>query len=197
MPYRGSWTGALTSADIVTFLQNQTVIVCDSSTRPAAPTVGMVIYETDNVGYSYWNGSAWKILFWPARDFATTIFQGSVIAATVTTSRVTRLGDTVHYEGVVAITGGGGGSSVNISLPYPIRNRTMLRPIGWGWVIDASASNAEWMGSAFSGLTGYMSIRTMNSGTNGQFGTLGPTGGFQAALAAGDTVGWNVTYETG
>jgi microcystin-dependent protein len=36
------------------------VIVCTSVTRPAAPTVGTFIFETDSLTLSVWNGSAWS-----------------------------------------------------------------------------------------------------------------------------------------
>lgn len=37
----------LPASDLQTYLMNQSVIVCTSSTRPSSPNEGMVIYETD------------------------------------------------------------------------------------------------------------------------------------------------------
>jgi hypothetical protein len=36
--------------------------VCTSSTRPATPYEGMMIYETDTDYVQVWNGSAWKLV---------------------------------------------------------------------------------------------------------------------------------------
>lgn len=53
----------LSAADVNNYLMKQAVIVCTSGTRPASPTEGMEIYETDtNRGLAY-DGAAWKVIF--------------------------------------------------------------------------------------------------------------------------------------
>lgn len=57
-----SWaTGEiLTATELMNYLMKQVVIVCTSSTRPASPTEGMHIYETDTDRTLRWDGSAWS-----------------------------------------------------------------------------------------------------------------------------------------
>lgn len=52
----------LTAAQVMTYLMKQVNIVCTSGTRPASPTAGMVIYETDTDRWMYYTGSAWQII---------------------------------------------------------------------------------------------------------------------------------------
>jgi hypothetical protein len=49
----------LTAADVNDFLMKQSVITCESTTRPASPVEGMVVYETDLDVFSVYSGSAW------------------------------------------------------------------------------------------------------------------------------------------
>lgn len=42
------------------------VFLCTSGTRPANPTEGFTVYETDTNVYSYWDGSAWVTVLDPA-----------------------------------------------------------------------------------------------------------------------------------
>lgn len=51
---------SLAAADVDTYLMNQANIACTSSTRPASPQAGMVIYETDTDSFRYYTGSAWS-----------------------------------------------------------------------------------------------------------------------------------------
>lgn len=46
------------------------IIVCTSSSRPGAPAVGQMIYETDTGLVYVWNGSAWKALSLSAQEDA-------------------------------------------------------------------------------------------------------------------------------
>jgi hypothetical protein len=54
-------TNILTASDVNTYLMKQSVIVCTSSTRPAAPNAGMCIYETDTGRMNFYTGAAWSI----------------------------------------------------------------------------------------------------------------------------------------
>lgn len=49
----------LTAADLMTYLMNQTVIVCTSGTRPSSPAAGRTIYETDTDRLMIHDGSGW------------------------------------------------------------------------------------------------------------------------------------------
>lgn len=60
MAFKTFAAGVLTSSDVNTFLMRQAVITCTSSTRPASPSEGMTIYETDTDSYLTYSGSVWE-----------------------------------------------------------------------------------------------------------------------------------------
>lgn len=60
MPIKSFAPGVLTSSDVNTYLMNQAVITCTSTTRPATPTEGMTIFETDTDGLLTYSGTAWE-----------------------------------------------------------------------------------------------------------------------------------------
>ena len=60
MAFKTFAPGVLTSSDVNTFLMRQAVITCTSSTRPASPSEGMTIYETDTDTVLTYSGSAWE-----------------------------------------------------------------------------------------------------------------------------------------
>jgi hypothetical protein len=62
MPFKTFAPGVLTAADVNTFLMRQAVITCTSTTRPASPTEGMTIYETDTDDFRFYTGTAWREL---------------------------------------------------------------------------------------------------------------------------------------
>lgn len=49
----------LTAADVNSYLMRQAVITCTSATRPAGPTEGMFIYETDSNILRVYEGTTW------------------------------------------------------------------------------------------------------------------------------------------
>jgi hypothetical protein len=60
MPIKTFTVGSvLTASDVNTYLMNQSVIVCTSSTRPASPVEGMTIYQTDTDNQWFYDGAAW------------------------------------------------------------------------------------------------------------------------------------------
>lgn len=59
MAFKTFAPGVLTSSDVNTFLMQQAVITCTSSTRPSSPIEGMTIYETDNDRAMIYDGSNW------------------------------------------------------------------------------------------------------------------------------------------
>ena len=59
MPIKTFTSTTLSSADVNNYLMNQAVITCTSGTRPASPTTGMVIYETDTLRFRLWSGTVW------------------------------------------------------------------------------------------------------------------------------------------
>lgn len=59
MAFKTFAPGVLTSSDVNTFLMRQAVITCTSSTRPASPNEGMLIYETDTDSLQIYSGAVW------------------------------------------------------------------------------------------------------------------------------------------
>jgi len=62
MPFKDFTIEEAKSADINTYLMNQMIIVCTSSTRPSTPVEGMHIWETDTKALLVRVGSSWKVL---------------------------------------------------------------------------------------------------------------------------------------
>jgi hypothetical protein len=60
MAFKTFAPSVLTSSDVNTFLMRQAVIACTSSTRPASPSEGMTIYETDTDLALIYTGTAWQ-----------------------------------------------------------------------------------------------------------------------------------------
>ncbi|MBK6556159.1 MAG: hypothetical protein IPG16_02735 [Comamonadaceae bacterium] len=50
--------------------ESRFIAVCTSGTRPAAPSAGALIYESDTKAYGVWNGVAWSM--WDTTDQAYT-----------------------------------------------------------------------------------------------------------------------------
>lgn len=104
-----------------------------------------------------------------------------------------KYGTTVRWQGHLTATGAGaGGGIVSIGLPFAARaaGAALIRPIGTGIIFDTSAS-AYWKGIAVPTTTTTMQF-VATSTTSANF--LGAVD-FTAALAAGDTVSWDVVYE--
>lgn len=60
MPFHTFATGQTLPASKMNDIMKQTRVVCTSSTRPASPSVGMFILETDTYKTLEWNGVAWE-----------------------------------------------------------------------------------------------------------------------------------------
>lgn len=94
MPIKTFTSAPLASTDVDTYLMNQAVITCTSSTRPSTPTNGMHIYETDTGRTLRYNGSAWENICALQQDSAPSFATyGSAITAgntaTILTTSIT------------------------------------------------------------------------------------------------------------
>lgn len=165
-------------------------IICTSSTRPASPFVGQSIYETDtSLAYTY-NGSAWvqtgdSTGAWTTWTPAVT--QSALATTTNGGSRYTRIGRTIHANGILTVTGSGSaGTIANISIPVACNGVNQI--IGAGWLYDASAS------------TRYAFVAEANSSTtfvmNGDWSGVGSWGNAPSiGLASSDQIRFSLTYE--
>ena len=95
--------------------------VCTSSTRPASPYDGQVIYETDTDKALVWDGSAWDILSdmgaWTT--WTPTVTAGSGTFTTVSgTGRYIQIGKTIMGTFSITITTNGtAASDIRFTLP--------------------------------------------------------------------------------
>lgn len=117
------------------------------------------------------------------------ITQGVTVTKTVEYARYKALGRQLVWEIALAITSGGtAGSAVSISLPLAPLG---FRLLGVASIYDASAGPLYYTGALWWQSATIGEIRL--SGFGGAAGTA--TGGFTAALAAGDIVTAKAVYE--
>jgi hypothetical protein len=119
MPFKTFTPGVLAASDVNTFLMQQAVITCTSTTRPASPVTGMTIFETDTEAYAYWTGSAWRYQgryenYTPTVGGAWTLGNGEVIG------RFCVIGKLVHLKGSIRVGSTTTvGASDNLLVSYP------------------------------------------------------------------------------
>jgi microcystin-dependent protein len=122
--------------------------VCTSTTRPANPYIGQLIFETDTFVLMFWTGSAWQgAVSAPAgtiNSFAgTTAPSGWLLCAGQTVSRSTY----ANLFAVVGTTYGAGDGSTTFALP-DLRGRTVAGKD------DMGGSTASRLTAGGSGITG-------------------------------------------
>lgn len=183
----------LNAADLNGYLMKQAVVTCTSGTRPSSPTTGQPIFETDTKLIRVWDGSAWycpaspdytdysgSITFYSNSTSGTAISGGSV---SVTVARYQVVNKRCHFYGHATInTTTSNGFGVSLPVATPIR--------------------AFWLNTIYlHGSSGY----TTCFGTghvppiSAPYNRFGPVSNSNATLnisSSGDTVHWNVLYET-
>jgi hypothetical protein len=121
MPFKSFAPGVLTSSDVNTFLMQQAVITCTSSTRPASPSEGMTIYETDTDSYAKYDGSNW--VYQGLFQSWTPVLSGSgwTFKGYTATGKYAQFGDIVYAVGTISWDGTGsqtaGAGAVLSTLP--------------------------------------------------------------------------------
>jgi hypothetical protein len=93
--------------------------VCTSTTRPTAPYVGQVIFETDTGYLRVWDGAAWDYLStWQTTipgawtTFNAAFTQTNALTQTQNYSRVTQIHKTVNWTGLWQFTNSGTASAI-------------------------------------------------------------------------------------
>jgi hypothetical protein len=125
----------------------------------------------------------------PWTDFVPVLSQGVVVTKTVSYARYCRIGRMITACVELVVTGAGtGGSSINITLPVTAVRGTNHYVVGTGWAFDTSASQV-YVGASRAFSTTNTDILQTNSGA----ATIGSNPNF--ALAAGDEVAYQITYE--
>lgn len=128
MAYKTFTAGSvLTASDVMTYLMNQVVIVCTSGTRPASPSQGMTIYETDTDRQAVHNGTDWV---YPLVSVTKTSAAQSVTSSTtlvdITGVAVPLIKNETYFVSLMCIYDG-----------------STAGDIKWGWTTPAS-STWEW-----------------------------------------------------
>lgn len=145
MAFKTFAPGVLTSSDLNTFLMRQAVITCTSSTRPASPSEGMTIYETDTDRYKTYSGSAWEDGFRSGAwvSYTPTVSTWGLGNGTIT-GAYQKVGRLVHAE--VEITFGSTSTfSAGIAIGLPVNRASFTstggKPVGIVACRDASSGD--------------------------------------------------------
>lgn len=182
----------LLAADVMSYLMNQSVISCTSSTRPSLSVEGVLIYETDTDRFYVYNGGwvqfggsgAWQ-------SWTPTITQSGTVTYSATYARYQRTGRVIHAEALLAVTGTGT-SSNNVTVSLPVTPATLGNMVAGSGVIYDTSAGFNFPGIAV--LTGTSSVGFIPSSSSASSAFLG-AGVFTAALGSGDVVSFSVTYE--
>lgn len=121
------------------------ILIVTTSTRPADPYEGQIIYESDVNTYRFWNGSSWSLLEWSASDAwltwtptteGITLGNGTLIARYQKLNRLVNfrikfiLGSTSEISGIV-----------RFSYPVPMHSDyTEWHPLGTASAHDITTS---------------------------------------------------------
>lgn len=190
MPIKTFTASVLTAADMNTYLMQQSVIFCTSSTRPASPVEGMTIFETDTDCYATYSGAAWAYLLggpwqaWtPTLAGVSALGNGSVVARygivgkTITGKFRFFAGSTTTYSG----------SGIGFSSPTTAVSTSTTDTCGSGFIDDGTAGNRRLVVATHSSTTNI----------NLQWDGGGPvTNTSPVTLGTGGRVSINFSYES-
>jgi hypothetical protein len=102
MAFKTFAPGVLTASDVNTFLMNQAVITCTSSTRPSSPVEGMVIYETDTDLTLQYSGTTFvRIAAWGAWTTFTPTWNNLTLGNGTTTGAYQKFGRVIFIRGTL------------------------------------------------------------------------------------------------
>lgn len=198
MAFKTFAPGVLTSSDVNTFLMRQAVITCTSSTRPASPSEGMTIYETDTNLYAFYTGTAWQYvaefeLWTPTIAAAST---GWALGNGTVAGFYGRVGNYVigRMRVVWGSTSTYGASQLRFDLPVNGANQSEER-LGNGIHSDISVGGGFPVTVQRDLQTFALTVLATSDG-RGNFATLGGvTSTVPFAPASGDITGFSFAYE--
>lgn len=173
----------LTASDVNTYLMRQAIITCTAATRPASPSEGMTVYQTDTNSFYTYDGSTWYLTddYGPQWISYTPSISGTGWAKGDGTivGYYQRLGSTIHFQATFTIgattTKGAAGSSANalrISTPSAT-NGGVTTPIGFAYAADISTSTPYMLNFAVdtSGIVLLGALNGASGPTQGVYGT--------------------------
>lgn len=201
MPIKTFTPGVLTASDVNTYLMNQSVITCTSSTRPGSPSEGMTIYETDTDMTRQYNGSSWvQITGLGAWSTWTPVFSGTGWTFTTVTnySYYTRVGRIVICRLQVALTTIVAGTGrIMFTLPVTAAaNATSNTPWGPARCNDVSAS-APYYGFVGAENSDTTKATLFVGGASATYVTVNDvTGTVPMTFANGDEISSTFVYES-
>lgn len=189
--YKDFTSTTLSSADVDSYLMQQAVIQCTSTTRPSPTHEGMLVVETNTDRLVIWTGSAWKSVgyYGAPAAFTVTVTQSfSVAAGGFSDLWYQQVGQIVMGQGQINL-------SANGSTGAPIYIAAVGLPAA------AVAGNCVGSYTLFRSGSGYHAGSVMlDSGTftliegGTQTNVMGASPSF--ALLSGDRITWDFKYRT-
>lgn len=120
-----------------------TPVVCTSTTRPASPYEGMLIYETDTDGFAFYDGSTWKYQFGPIASYTPTN-TGITVGDGTQTAKWGYRGGLVHVE-YSLVLGSTTAFSGTIQVGLPVAMATNV-PVSGSVLMADAATARRWVG---------------------------------------------------
>lgn len=173
--------------------------VCTSSTRPASPFEGQVIYETDTDKIMSYSGSAWQFVSVPQTTEPAAYSSHTVTWTNVTvgngtlTARWTQINKKVHYYGKFTL---GSTSSVTgqIGIDLPVNANTSHGETFMGIATLQDTGVATYPAFPLQISADLVYIYPMN--TAGTYGALaGTSSTVPHTWGSTDIITWNLVYE--
>lgn len=90
--------------------------VCTSTTRPASPYNGLVVYETDTGKTQVWNGSAWVMLTNSNTPPGLELVKTQAVGSTVTSTTMTGVFSSTYENYRLVYSGGVGSNNIGLGL---------------------------------------------------------------------------------
>lgn len=182
---------ALTAADVNGYLMQQAMVTCTSGTRPGSPTSGQPIYETDTKLIRVWDGSTWYCPASPDYVAYTPTFYSNTVSATAIAggsvslayARYQKVNTRVHYYGSATIN-----TTTANGFGFTLPVNTTQRIFALGQVyLHGATGYTDTFGNAFTpAISAPYNRLVVTAFTNGS----------RNIVTTGDSVHWNIVYES-
>lgn len=163
------------------------IAVCTSTTRPAAPYVGQLVYETDTASLKTWNGSAWEhgLIVGALPSWSPVVTQGNTPTQTLNRAVYNKVGRqvTVWWHVTLSAAGTLNNNILVTNLPFAMAD---IRSVSGSYHYFDSG-NTIYAGSVVGQSTTSLAFSKLNFGNqlgNGDF-----------VIASGDLIAGFATYE--
>lgn len=149
MAYKSFAAGEVfTASDVNTYLMRQSVIVCTSSTRPATPTEGMMLYETDTDFVKIYNGATWETTIgqWTATSAPTFGGTGWAYGNATNVGEYLLLPDLVIWREKITMGGSTTFGAGNLEITAPVSPSGGFTDMIYGQVFAQDVSTGQIFG---------------------------------------------------